>query len=169
MHWRPDKQEQQRNEFDQQPEPAEDWRAGDRQAKRRQEQADADTAAAGQLRAEANARAEAVEEIGARQHLPVVTLHTAPPTIAPPTAAHAPRAKLARKLQQEASDKRRAMVAAAKAQTEAEMAAAAAAAQLPELDRAVEALVARYTCGSVIDAAWAADKRLWDARRAKRA
>jgi hypothetical protein len=33
--------------------------------------------------------------------------------------------------------------------------------QLPELDRAVEALVARYTCGSVIDAAWEASHRLF--------
>ena len=30
----------------------------------------------------------------------------------------------------------------------------------PELDRAVEALVKRYTCGSVIDASWAASERL---------
>jgi hypothetical protein len=47
------------------------------------------------------------------------------------------------------------------AEAVAEIQRAAAEPELPELDRAIEALVARYTCGSVIDAAWEASHRLF--------
>jgi len=43
--------------------------------------------------------------------------------------------------------------------------AAEAAPELPSLDTAVEALVARYTGGSAIDATWAASTRLYEARK----
>ncbi len=53
------------------------------------------------------------------------------------------------------------------AEAVAEIQTAAARPEPADLDAAVEALVARYTCGSVIDAAWAASARLFQPGRTR--
>jgi len=111
-----------------------DQRRADAQEKafQREHCNDADTAAAGQLRDEVNARTDTVEEIGTRY--PSFQAHTAPAAIHPPPSKRTLR-KRARPDPERTTER------------------TPAAAQLPDLDSQVEVLVARYTCGSVIDAA----------------
>jgi len=90
----------------------------------------------------------------------------APRVHTPPPIHRAPASRLAKNKQQEASEKRQAVVAAAKAQTEAEIPAARPApgkvghAPDTELIAELRGLLARYTLGTVVDATWEASRKI---------
>lgn len=98
-----------------------------------------------------------------RSYMPAAITLTPPRRIACPRCHAEPGARCVDKSGAYMSRYHRERTAAARpaAAPQAEPPTPAAAPELPSLDAQVEALVARYTCGSVIDAAWAASARLF--------
>jgi hypothetical protein len=99
------------------------------------------------------------------ERIPRAALQGPTPVIAPPLKPKRPRAARLTNAREPAPTPVITAVVAGPTRTItaeaiAEIQHAAAGPELADLDRAVEALVKRYTCGSVIDAAWAASGRL---------